>query len=222
MGSFGALILVAQSVLGFDSHDHRHRPGCREQCGREAVAVRKRIEILRTSPKWRRRDDAAHELRKYDWRCHSEAAIALAEAMIRDCHEEVREESAESLAKLAPRLPEVHLALRQAADIDPDHATRKWANRGLQALGRRCEGSCSACAPVVTLPAPEFIEEPGLAPIDPPHVPEPRRLDLPAPLPDESPFVAPPTEGDDRPALEGPLSRRGGPVVTLRRTVRGR
>ena len=45
--------------------------------------------------------------------------------------EEVREEVAETLAKLAPCTPVAHQALRRAAECDPDHATRKWAQKAL-------------------------------------------------------------------------------------------
>jgi hypothetical protein len=105
------------------------------------------VNTLQSHPRWRVRDNAAHALRKYDWRCHPEILSALAAAMLTDCEEEVREESAESLTKIspAPCSVETHAALWQAAEGDPDHATRKWARRGLERVSKSCAGPCDAC-----------------------------------------------------------------------------
>jgi hypothetical protein len=88
-------------------------------------------------------------LRRYDWSCHPEIVLALAAALQTDCQEEVREEAAETLAKLDPPpcVPEVHAALARAARCDPDHATRKWARRALARVDDGCRSECSFCEP---------------------------------------------------------------------------
>ena len=123
------------------------RPGCCDVCGIRRAAVLTEITRLQTCPNWRKRDDAAHALRKVNWHCHPEVVDALAYSLLRDCEEEVREEAAETLAKLAPCTPVAHQALMQAADCDPDHATRKWARRALKAMAGRCEAPCQVCGP---------------------------------------------------------------------------
>ncbi len=168
--TLGGVIVLAQAFLGMHGHG-APRPGCCDVCGIRRAAVLTEITRLRTCPKWRQRDDAAHALRRVDWHCHPEVVDALAYSLLRDCEEEVREEAAETLAKLAPCTPVAHQALRQAADCDPDHATRKWARRALKAMTRRCEAPCQACGPTpggyVVSPqvdAPTDFPEPLLAP----------------------------------------------------------
>ena len=144
--TLGGVIVLAQAFLGMHGHD-APRPGCCDVCGVRQAAVLAEITRLQTCPNWRKRDDAAHALRKVDWHCHPEVVDALAYSLLRDCEEEVREEAAETLAKLAPCTPVAHQALTQAADCDPDHATRKWARRALKAMAGRCEAPCQVCGP---------------------------------------------------------------------------
>ena len=144
--ALGGVVVLAQAFLGMHGHD-APRPGCCDVCGIRRAAVLTEITRLQTCPNWRKRDDAAHALRKVDWHCHPEVVDALAYSLLRDCEEEVREEAAETLAKLAPCTPVAHQALKQAADCDPDHATRKWARRALKAMAGRCEAPCQVCGP---------------------------------------------------------------------------
>ena len=109
-----------------------------DTCGVRFSIVDAEIYCMQHDPRWRKRDNAANHLRDYDWQCHPQIVTALVTTMLRDCHEEVREEAAESLAKMAPCLPEVHAALRKSALCDPDHATRKWARRGLERVAMNC------------------------------------------------------------------------------------
>lgn len=104
------------------------------------------IRKLLTCPNWRERDDAAAALRQYDWECQPEIVDALSRAVVDDCHKEVREEAAESLAKLAPCVPCAHAALEQATG-DPYHGVRKWARRALKNMDRRCTAPCDVCGP---------------------------------------------------------------------------
>jgi hypothetical protein len=144
-------LLLAPSMLGCAFGGHHDRPAplvaCCDTCGARPAVVAGLIQQLRAHPNWKCRDDAAHALRDFDWRCHPEIVLALSEAVLRDCEEEVREEAAESLAKIgpAPCLPEVHAALARAAECDPDHATRKWTRRGLQRVAKHCRADCALC-----------------------------------------------------------------------------
>src|SRR5947209_2833855 len=137
MSSMVYTTLVLTSLGGLFGH-HARRPGLCITCGEPPAAILTDIQVLQTCPNWRERDRAARRLRRYDWHCHPEVAAVLATALLTDRCEEVREEAAESLTRLAPCVPEAHAALRHAADADPDRATRKWARRGLRALGGRC------------------------------------------------------------------------------------
>ena len=60
---------------------------------------------LQTAPHWMARRKAARALGKYDWKCHPEAAEALADALLHDDKALVRQEAAEALAKMKPCLP---------------------------------------------------------------------------------------------------------------------
>jgi hypothetical protein len=214
-----AFLVLAPGWGGHLGHRSARPAACCDACGMETAAVAAQISVLQTCPNWRVRDNAAHDLRKFDWRCHPQVASALAAALVNDREEEVREEAAQSLTKLAPRLPEVHAALRYAADRDPDHATRRWARKGLKALGGPCMGTCALCgttagpvvieAPTVVAPAtpaPAGAPEPGLLPPADPSPPlpppaaepgsrpaSPPPAEVPAPLPDEAPALTPPT-----------------------------
>lgn len=153
--SWCASLLIAQAMLGI-GHGRGHG-GCGD-CGADPAKVSYEVMRLQTCDRWRARDNAAHALAKFDWKCHPEIVPVLVNALLRDCEEEVREEAAESLTKLAPCLPEVHAALERAARCDPDHATRKQAARGLKALANGCEAPCNVCGPqpaglIVPVPA---------------------------------------------------------------------
>jgi hypothetical protein len=222
--SLYTIIVVAQVAVGGLWHRDRG-PGCCDVCGVETTRIQAEIATLQGCPKWRVRDDAAHALRRFDWRCHPEIVAALATALLTDCEEEVREEAAESLAKLAPCLPIAHEALQRAATCDPDHTTRKEARRALDRLDHRCLGACRICGPVVgqlpiAVPVEERIPVPGPQPVPPSYeVPQasPPVDDLPPPLPGPSPFVLPPSA--TRPRIPV-LAERHPPVPASRRPAR--
>ncbi|AGA25913.1 HEAT repeat domain-containing protein [Singulisphaera acidiphila] len=144
--TIGTALIFCQSALGGHGH-HGAKVGACESCGEKNGVVLATISRLQTSPRWRDRDDAANDLRDFDWRCHPEVVGALAFTLLNDPEEEVREEAAESLAKMAPCLPVAHAALSQAAENDRHYATRRWARKGLKALRGRCEGTCEVCEP---------------------------------------------------------------------------
>lgn len=217
VASLYTIVLLAQAAAGGLWH-HDRGPGCCDVCGEETARIGSEIVRLQTCPKWRTRDDAAHALRRFDWRCHPEIVAALATALLRDCEEEVREEAAETLAKLAPCVPVAHEALRVAAACDPDHATRKWARRGLDRLDRRCVADCRICGPIVgAAPIPVRIGEPILVPGPDPVIPAPEFPTISPPLDDlpplpsgNSPFLVPPSATRPRaPALAS--GRRAAP-----------
>lgn len=198
-----SMVFLAQSALGCGWGGHHDRPlsACCDVCGVESAEVFGAIQTLQCHPRWRKRDNAANDLRDFDWRCHPEILGALSFAMLTDCEEEVREEAAQSLAKIDPPpcTPDVHAALDRSARCDPDHATRKQARRALKRLGRHCIGPCSICGPatvVTPLPTeviitpPSTIVTPGTTVLPPSTLgtPEPRfEMDglepLPPPLP---------------------------------------
>jgi hypothetical protein len=223
--AFCTLLLWSQAAIGFTGH-HQPKAGCCDVCGVETAEVSRLIQRLRCCPNWRARDDAAHDLREFDWKCHPEISEALVAAMLKDCDSDVREEAAESLAKMAPCVPGVHEALARTASCDPDWCTRKWAKRGLKALGKRCVSDCSVCGPIpggFTAP-PMFVEEPSLT--VPGTVVEPRLdpspgviveppTDLPPPIPPSaSPFVLPPTAARDRARERAVTPARKRPALT--------
>ncbi|SIO67601.1 HEAT repeat-containing protein [Singulisphaera sp. GP187] len=144
--TIGTALLICQSALGGHGH-HGSKVGACDRCGEKNGDILATVSRLQTAPRWRDRDDAAHDLRDFDWRCHPEIVGALAYTLLNDPEEEVREEAAESLTKMAPCLPEAHAALSQAAENDRDYATRHWARKGLKALRGRCEGTCEVCEP---------------------------------------------------------------------------
>lgn len=155
MTPFPGLTLAAAAAVGCAFGDsHHRRPGsaaatCCDTCGVATTRVAHLIQTLQCHPRWRTRDNAAVELRGFDWRCHPEILDALTTAMLTDCEEEVREEAAESLARIrpAPCVGDVHAALRRAAACDEDHATRKWARRALARLDDGCRDDCGICEP---------------------------------------------------------------------------
>jgi len=183
------------------------------------VAIINQITLMQTCPNWRKRDDAAHALRKVDWHCHPEVVDALAYTLLRDPEEEVREEAAETLAKLVPCTPVAHQALRQSAECDPDHATRKWARKALKAIAGRCEAPCNICGPtpggfaVAPQVVPREFPEPQLAPGEI-LVPQSGSDVLPSPPLDS--IVVPPADAPMPEAIEEiPLLK---PAVFTRRS----
>ncbi|HMB06233.1 MAG TPA: hypothetical protein VKP69_21175, partial [Isosphaeraceae bacterium] len=209
--SWGVVLILAQSVFGGHGHEPSGPARC-DVCGAEAAAVRAQILRMQTSPKWRARDDAAHALRKFDWRCHPEVVEALAYTLLHDCEEEVREEAAQSLTKMVPCLAVAHEALNRAADDDADHSTRCWARKGLRALGGRCEGTCKVCGPdlvgpVTPLPAghASVISGPTIVPSEVPvPVPDPEPAFTPTPAPAPGAASMPPVPPSGIPPLVAP------------------
>jgi hypothetical protein len=156
------------------------------------------MEQVEQAPCWRDRVRAARQLRHYDWQCHPAAAISLVTAMVLDENDDVREAAAQTLARMHPCLPEVHIALTRVAQTDPDPGTRRWANKGLKAIGRRCQGTCSACDAVVMRPALP-VPVPALPPayVPPVPAPPPAAEDIPLPTePGRSPFQTPTARRD--------------------------
>jgi len=214
MTPFGTFLMLALSGLGGHGH-HGPKEGCCAVCGVETRAVLAEIQCLQASPRGHRREDAAHDLRKVDWHCHPEVVSALATALLNDGKDDVREEAAESLGKLAAGTPEAHAALTMAAEADPDHGVRHEARKALKKLKGRCAGACQVCGPAPTGAAPPVIPGPPvILPDDQPPArlvlpPDLGPLDLapapaPAPTPPAgSPFVAP--RAEDVP-LEPPLN----------------
>lgn len=228
LGVILATALLAPTDLG-QLFRHHHKPatspGCCDDCGVETARVAALVCRLQTAPRWRDRDNAAHALRRVDWKCHPEAPLALVQAMLCDPEEEVREEAAESLAKMKPCLPEVHAALDRASKCDPDHATRKWARRGLNNLGKECVADCTLCGNLPAhgeiLPAGpgRIIESPIYA--EPPLVLPPGDADPLFPPPAD---VLPPTEMPPIPSGASPFSEvrsaQPSPLVPIRTRVR--
>lgn len=209
LGVILATALLAPTDLGLLFRHHRPAPTaeCCEDCGVESAKVAELVCRLQSSPRWRDRDNAAHALRRVNWKCHPEVPLALAGALLTDDHEEVREEAAESLAKMTPFLPEVHAALDRAANCDPDHATRKWARRGLSSLGRKCIDDCSICgnstAPDTIIPGSRIWIEPPVYAEPPMVVPPGNAVPLPTTPPVE---VLPPSEMPPLPGASSPFS----------------
>ncbi|QDV38579.1 HEAT repeat domain-containing protein [Tautonia plasticadhaerens] len=239
-------VLAAQLAVGglglfdclkakHDRDDHRYDgPGCCRSCLSEYREVQGLLVVMQRHPSWKERDDAAHDLRDFDWRCHPDLAPTLASAMLGDCHEEVREEAAETLARLAPRDGMAHLALRQAAHSDPDHATRKWARRALDRLDDRCLTDCPICGPVTPVEPTGFaspvptgydVEVEVLPPARGPRIHGDVPFDLSLPLEERSEWSTPapalpggvdPVDPGPQPGLLPPaLAPPDGPIEIL-------
>jgi hypothetical protein len=217
--TLGLALMLAPSTVG--GLFHRHKVGCDGGCGAESAFVAAQIQTLQTCPRWRDRDRAAARLRKIDWQCHPEVVDALVVALLNDCEDCVRKEAAESLAKLAPCLPQAHEALARAAECAPDHGTRKWARKGLKALAKRCEGTCSVCVPAPFGPPvpPTTIEEPVLMPtmgVGPVNYASAILGPPPAPVPVETRIDVPPAVGPSPFATTPPSQPRAAPILSTR------
>lgn len=203
--TLGTVLVLAQSAIGLPGH-HVSGPGSCDSCGVEKTVPVAMIARLQGSPRWRERHNAAHALRRFDWQCHPEVVGALAYSLLNDPCEEVREEAAQSLTRMAPCLPVAHAALERAARCDPDSATRRWARRALSALGNRCAAACQVCGPAV-VPAPA---EPGLDLLAPgiqavPDRPGPPRNEPGLTLPQPSAEPEIPTDAGRVPPADAPV-----------------
>lgn len=149
----GASILFAQSVVGGHGHGQRaSEANCCTRCGVAMPELVAQVNRLQTALKWRDRERAAHSLRRFDWKCHPEIVDVLASALLNDKHEEVREEAAQSLTRMAPCTVFAHEALARAAASDSDRSTRRCAAKGLKALTRHCGAGCRGCAVLADTP----------------------------------------------------------------------
>jgi hypothetical protein len=220
IGTIGTAVLL--SSLGWSGH-HKSAACCCDVCGVEKAEIHSLIANLQRCPRWRQRHNAAHDLRKYDWECHPEIINALTTALLVDCDDDVREEAAQSLRKLAACTPTAHAALDRAAHCDPDWGTRFWARRALAVIKRNCDGACAVCrtGPGVVV-VPGSLREPFLSPA---LVPTKVRilpaqpgaallqpLDPPPVTTSPAPFAPPQPESLEPsvvPPLEGPAMREG-------------
>jgi hypothetical protein len=109
--------------------------------------VHEQITRLESCSGWMARRKAARALRKFDWKCHPEAAEALAGALLNDDCGLVRQEAAESLSRMRPCLAVVHEAVARAAKCDSSLLTRCWAKKALKSLSKACTDTCSICGP---------------------------------------------------------------------------
>ncbi|HWE40823.1 MAG TPA: HEAT repeat domain-containing protein [Isosphaeraceae bacterium] len=203
----GAAVWVFAAGLGCGHHPFPAPvPAC-EPCAVPTNAVAMEIDRLEHAPRWRDRDRAARELRRVDWHREPAVVAALVNALRNDGAAEVREEAAVALGRIEACVPVAHVALRRAADCDPDLCTRKAARRALKRLDRRCEGDCPVCKGTPDVVTPRVIVAPALpaeepvlsAPSDAPPPTE-----LPMPLPEVNPAGGPTT---DTPDLEPPLDQ---------------
>ncbi|CAN5763217.1 hypothetical protein BH23PLA1_BH23PLA1_18090 [soil metagenome] len=147
--TIGTILLTSQVALGglFPCKLFDKGSPC-GPCRTSHPVVHREVSVLLHCPNGKDRASAAVSLRKVDWKCHPEVVPALAHAMLHDCEAKVRAKSAETLAKLAPCLPEAHSALILASQRDPNHGTRKWAKKALGNLDRGCLAACTHCGPL--------------------------------------------------------------------------
>jgi len=177
--SLGLVWIVAQTAPGWDGHSRQNSQSC-DRCGVSGSVVVDEIIQLQNAPAWRTRERAANALRRVNWRCHPDVIGALSYSLLHDPHEEVREEAAESLAKLAKEgacEPVLHEALAVSAQSERDFATRLNARRGLRNLSKHCRGKCQIREPTgseIVVSAPTVIAPSKLDPIsDTPVILEP-------------------------------------------------
>lgn len=141
-----AVLLVVSSVGGLHCGHDKVREEC-TVCALETSAVQEQIARLQSCSGWMARRKAARTLRKFDWKYHPEAAEALAGALLNDDCGLVRQEAAESLARMRPCLASVHEAVARAAKCDASLLTRCWAKKALKSLDKSCVEACSICGP---------------------------------------------------------------------------
>jgi len=155
-----SVLLVLGSTVGGSPCVHAKVPGECSICLDENPEVQEQIVRLQSCRGWMARRKAARALRRYDWKSHPEAADALAEAVLHDDCGLVRQEAAESLARMRPCLPSVHEAVARAAKCDSSLLARAWARKALKAIGKSCVAECSICGPgePVTVPAEGIVE----------------------------------------------------------------
>jgi hypothetical protein len=162
------------------------------------------IAQLQTSPRWMVRHRAARLLRRCDWRSQPGAVDALSCALLGDRNSLVRAEAAQSLAKMAPCSPSAQQALSRAASVDPDLATRRWARKGLVAVGNRCQAPCQTCPSEGVIVETPAVVVPGV---------ETEVRPVPAtPLQAPSKSLAPPTEMRSTPQELAPLPAEPAPA----------
>ncbi len=237
-------VLVWASLGLFHCGHDKVREEC-TVCTEEAPAVLAQISRLESCSGWMARRKAARVLRRYDWKSHPEAAEALSEALLHDDCNLVRQEAAESLARMRPCLPDVHAAVLKAAKCDPSLLTRCAARKALKSLGKSCIEPCSICGPADVLPGEVVLPMPpstGPLPLDSTVEPLPAEpMEVPGSPSDLSPFspgaspplpsavpgpamlrrpVAPRTPVVEGPSLTGPLGLRG-PRPNLAGTLLG-
>jgi hypothetical protein len=152
--TLGIWVIVAQTTVGWHGQRDAVATSC-NTCSVETSPVLAEIVQLQKSPNWRARERAANALRRVDWRSHPEVPGALAYSLLNDPRREVRQEAAESLARMGACGPVVHEAMFRASN-DRDLFTRMAARRGLRKLSRTCTGSCVVCAS-----GPASVVEPG-------------------------------------------------------------
>ena len=141
-----AVLLLVSSAGALPCGHGKVREEC-TVCAEETSAVHEQISRLESCSGWMARRKAARALRKYDWKCHPEAAEALAGALLNDDCGLVRQEAAESLSRMRPCLAVVHEAVARAAKCDASLLTRCWAKKALKSLGKACADTCSICGP---------------------------------------------------------------------------
>ena len=182
-------VLLAAAALGCGDH-HLRRVEVVAIVSAPNPAVDRELAILRCSPRWRERDNAAHRLAKYSWARNPQMLPALVAALTGDPQDDVRGEAAETLGKLAPCVPEVHEALGFAAARDPKFGVRHQAKKALKSLGKVCAAPCSACDPGVVIEREVIVPGPiEVVPLEPVYELPPGTIEpLPEALPGESPF----------------------------------
>lgn len=165
-----SVMLALGSTVGGSPCLHARESGECRVCEEENSEVQLQIERLHSCEGWMARCRAARALRRYGWKSHPEAADALAEALRHDDCGLVRQEAAESLAKLRPCLPFVHETVARAAKCDPCLLARAWAKKALKSIGKSCVAECSICGPGETVIGEDQFDEvipvvPGASPL---------------------------------------------------------
>ena len=169
-----AAILAGVAMLGSRARAGEVESGldsC-DRCGMASNKVQGEIDrLLGARHSWTR-DDAAHDLRRFDWRCHPEILDALVTALLRDPKAHVRSEAAQTLLAIepVPCLPGVHAALAKAASGEPNLCARLWVRKALKRIERKCPAPCSACdactsaASAIPLSEPEPVFNEAMPP----------------------------------------------------------